>query len=71
MQTLRRPMNVQRMATVREAFRLHRLARSFRSRWRFYLEHNLFAAAQSARLLMMEHLSGACQQWRLTLDVDE
>lgn len=70
MQTLRRPVNVRRMATVREAFRMHRIARSLRSRWRFYLEHNLFAAAQSSRLLMMEHLTRACQQWRLTLGVD-
>lgn len=57
----------QRMAAVREAFLQQRLAHQKRRLWRFYLEHNLFEEARDSRLLMIEHLRSACQQWRLTL----
>ena len=67
MKTMTRPVVEQRMATVREAFRLHRMAQQRRSLWRFYLEHNLFDEAREARSQMIEQLRGACQQWRLTL----
>ncbi len=58
---------VQRMAAVREAFRLRRVANKHRSLWLFYLEHNLLEEANSSRVQMIEHLRCACQQWRLTL----
>jgi hypothetical protein len=57
----------QRMAAVREAFRLQRLARASRRLWVFYLEHNLFDQARDCRQTMIGHLRDACQQWRLTL----
>ena len=61
------PAVVQRMAAVREAFRLRRIANKHRSLWLFYLEHNLLEEANCARSQMIEHLRCACQQWRLTL----
>ncbi len=67
MQTKIRPVALQRMTTVREAFRLRRLARQQRSLWMFYLEHNLFDEARSARQQTIDCLRNACQQWRLTL----
>lgn len=61
------PAVAQRMMAVREAFLQQRLAHQKRRLWRFYLEHNLFEEARDSRLLMIEHLRSACQQWRLTL----
>lgn len=67
MTTMTRPAVVQRMTTVREAFRQRRLAHEQRHLWSFYLEHNLFEQARDSRQLMIEHLRCACQHWRLTL----
>lgn len=67
MKTMTRPVVLERMATVREAFRLHRLARAHRGLWMFYMEHNLFDEARDSRLRMIGHLRGACRQWRRTL----
>ena len=61
------PQTVQRMATVREAFRLSRQAKNQRRLWVFCMEHNLFDQARDARVLMLDLLRSACQQWRLTL----
>ena len=57
----------QRMAAVREAFDLGRRAKTQRRLWSFYMEHNLFEEARDARVLMLELLRSASQQWRLTL----
>lgn len=65
--TLPHPAVAQRMKAVREAFLQQRLAHQKRRLWRFYLEHNLFEEARDSRLLMIEHLRSACQQWRVTL----
>ena len=67
MKTMIRPAVRTRMATVREAFRLHRLARAHRGLWMFYVEHSLLDEARASRLVMTQHLQGACQQWRLAL----
>ncbi len=64
------PTTDQRKTSVREAFRLQRMARAHRELWLFYLEHNLFGEARIARALVIEHLYGARQQWRLTLGLD-
>ena len=61
------PVVLQRLATVREAARLHRLAHDRRCLWLFYLEHNLFDEARGARRQMLELLRSACRQWRLML----
>jgi len=61
------PSVARRMATVREAFRQHRLAHEQRQLWSYYLEHNLFDQARDCRLVMIAHLRSACLQWRLTL----
>lgn len=58
---------VDRAAHVRQALRLHRSARGHRGLWLFYLEHNLFEEARQARLVMLEHLRGASEQWRSVL----
>ncbi len=52
---------------VRQALRLQRLARGHRAVWMFYLEHNLFEEAHKARLVTIEHLRGASDQWRAVL----
>ncbi len=61
------PRTVQRMATVREAFRLSRQAKAQRRVWAFYMEHHLMEQAREARVLMLLLLRSAGQQWRLTL----
>jgi hypothetical protein len=62
-----RTAELPRMTTVREGFRQQRLAHRHHRAWLFYLEHNLFDQARESRGLMLRHLRGACQQWRLTL----
>lgn len=57
----------QRLADLREAFRLGRLARSHRGLWQFYLEHNLFDEASLTRTHMLNLLRLARLQWRLAL----
>jgi hypothetical protein len=56
-----------RMADVREAFRLRRLARGHRGLWNFYLEHNLFDDARDTRVRLIEILRQAREQWRRAL----
>ena len=56
-----------RMATLREAARQRSLAKTQRRLWFFYLEHSLFDEARKTRLLMLEHLRSAGQQWRSVL----
>lgn len=68
--TTLQPSVQERMATVRETFRLRRLASVHRGLWMFYLEHNLFDEAEKSRHLMVDNLRRACQQWRLTLGMD-
>lgn len=63
------PTALQRMATVREAFRLRRLAGTQRRLWNFYIEHNLFDEARGAREESLDSLRRACHQWRLALGV--
>jgi len=55
------------MYSVREAFRLRRLARGQRYLQAFYVEHSLFEEAVSSRRLMLELLRGARVHWRRTL----
>lgn len=57
----------QRMANIREAFRLQRLAHERHGMWLFYLEHNIFDEARESRLAMLDCLRGARQQWREAL----
>jgi len=61
------PSVLQRMATVREALRLLRVAHGYRGRWMFCRKHNLLDEAQESRRRTLEHLRRACAQWRLTL----
>lgn len=67
MHTLSFPLSRHRMTSMREALRLHRLARAHQRLWFFYLEHNMFELAITSRSVMIQHLRDACQQWRLTL----
>lgn len=67
MHTMIRPRTHQRMASLREAFRLRRLARAHRDLWLFYLEHNMLEQARDSRLVLIDHLRSARHQWRLTL----
>lgn len=55
----------QRTATMWEAARYRGLARKQRRLWLFYLESNLFEEARATRLVMLEQLRLAGQQWRL------
>lgn len=57
----------QQMHSVREAFRLRRLARDERYLHAFYTEHNLLEEAANARRSMLELLRGARVHWRRTL----
>lgn len=61
------PMASHRMTSVREAFRLRRLAHTQRRLWTFYLEHSLFDEAHRARSAVLENLRKACSQWRFLL----
>ena len=63
------PSATHRMATVREAFRLRRLAARQRLRWDFYVEHHKLEEARDARHEVLDSLRRACLQWRLTLGV--
>ncbi len=49
---------------------MQRLARAHRGLWIFYLEHNLFGEAATARSLVIEYLCGACRQWRSALGIE-
>lgn len=60
-------MTALRVASVREVFRLHRLAQQHHRLCQFYHEHNLFDAERDTRLEMLKCLRGARQQWRLVL----
>ena len=64
------PSVFRQMGTVRGAFRCHRQARAHRERSKFYIEHDLFDAARSERVLMIEDLRSARQQWRLILGIE-
>ncbi len=68
-QLVMHPIAAHRMTTVREAFRLRRLAGTQRRLWIFYVEHNLFDEARDARQQMLDSLRRACHQWRLVLGV--
>ena len=61
------PSVLRRMASVREAFRLRRLARVQHGVWKSCVEQDRHDAARSARWLMIEYLRGACEQWRLAV----
>ena len=62
---------VDSMAAIRKVNRLRRLARGHRHLIGFYLEHNLTDAARDMRVTMLEHLHGACRQWRTALGLTE
>ena len=66
-QTLTQPGVLRRMANIREAFRLTKIAHAHRALWTFYLEHNLITHAGKARMTMFEHLHCAKLQWRTAL----
>lgn len=57
----------ERASSVKQAFHLQRLARRYRDLWVFYVEHNLFEEARKARVVVIEHLRGAREQWRTAL----
>ena len=56
-----------RMTNVREAFRMHRLARDQRRLCDLYDEHNLFEEARKSRRDMMHLLCTARTFWRRAL----
>lgn len=56
-----------RMANVRDAFRLRRLARDQGRLQGLYDEHSLFAESRIARCEMMRLLRAARSAWRLAL----
>lgn len=60
----------EKLNAVREAFRNRRLARSQRTLYSFYVEHNLFVQAVQSRTVMLLHLRDACRQWRTALDLE-
>lgn len=64
-----RAITLSRRDTVREAFRLRRLASARHRLWFFYLEHNLFEEAARARQEVLECLRRACHQWRQVLSI--
>jgi hypothetical protein len=69
MPSVMHPSAIHRMTTVREAFRLRRLAGRLRRRSDFYLEHNLLEEAREARQELLASLRRACHQWRLALGI--
>lgn len=69
MQLLMQPIAIHRMAAVREAFRLRRLAGMQRRQCDFYVEHSLLELARDVRQEVLDSLRRACHQWRLTLGI--
>jgi hypothetical protein len=67
MLSMMHPSVLRRTASVREVFRLRRLAQKQQGIWKSYVEQDRRGEAGTARRLMLEHLRGACEQWRLTL----
>lgn len=65
------PLVLQNMSSIREAFRLHRLARVQRALWSFYKEHNLLEEAKATWRAMLDALTNASRQWRLTLGTSQ